>query len=293
MKVIRDVFGEDCSAKDVKRKGKCLIATINEKKYVIKDKCNDEVCNIYDYLSSRNFEYYPKIFINNNKYNVYEYIEEIDNPIEQKAYDMISMLSLLHNKTTYYKEMDIDEYKEIFENLSYRINSRINYYNNLINMIETEMFMSPSHYLIARNISKILGALEYSRRNINEWYDLVKTKGKKRLVTLYNNIDLNHVIRNKEIYLLSWDKAKTGIPIYDLYNFYSKYSGVIDFKDLLKHYEDRYPLLEEEKKLFSILISIPDEIEFKNNEMDNCRNTKKIIDYIYRSEILVSEELQE
>lgn len=293
MKKIKEVFGEERLIKNVRKKGKCVIAEIDDRPYVIKDKCDNSVCEIYDYLASRNFEYYPKVVMNTDKYNIYEYIEEVSNPIEQKAYDMISMLSLLHNKTTYYKEMDIDEYKEIFETLSYKINSRINYYNNLINVIEREMFMSPSHYLIARNISKILGALEYSKRNINEWYDLVKTKGKKRLVTLHNNIDLNHVIRNKDIYLLSWDKAKTGIPIYDLYNFYYKYFGIVDFKDLLKHYEDRYPLLEEEKKLFNTLISIPDEVEFKSNEMENCRSVKKIIDYIYKSEILVSEITQE
>lgn len=290
MRVVKEVFGEDCLIKDVKKKGKCLIATINDKRYVLKDKCSDEICNTYNYLSSRNFEYYPKILLDNDKYNVYEYIDEVDNPLEQKAYDMINTLSLLHNKTTYYKEMDIDEYKEIFESISYKINSRINYYNNLINVIERELFMRPSHYLIARNISKILGALEYSKRNINEWYDLVKTKGKKRLVTLYNNIDLDHVVRNKEVYLLSWEKSKVGIPIYDLYNFYSKYSGIVDFKELLKHYEDRYPLLEEEKILLNILISIPDELEYNENEMDNCKNAKKIIDYLYRSEILVSEE---
>lgn len=290
MKVIDEVFGEDCLVKDVRKKGKCLIATINDKKYAIKDKSNGNIRNIYEYLSSRNFDYYPRLIVDNDKYDIYEYIEEVDNPIEQKAYDMIDLISLLHNKTTYYKEMDIDEYKEIYESVSYKINSRMNYYNNLINMIEREMFMSPSHYLVARNISKIFGSLEYSRKNINEWYDLVKTKGKKRLVTLYNNIDLNHVIRNKDLYLLSWDKSKTGIPIYDIYNFYFKYSKVLDFKDLLKHYEDRYPLLEEEKKLFNILISIPDEIDFKSSEMDNCKNVKKIIDYIYKSEVLVFEE---
>lgn len=290
MKIIDEVFGEDCLVKDVRKKGKCLIANINDKKYAIKDKSNDNIKSIYEYLSSRNFDYFPKLIVDNDKYDIYEYIEEVDNPIEQKAYDMIDLISLLHNKTTYYKEMDIDEYKEIYESVSYKINSRMNYYNNLMNMIEREMFMSPSHYLIARNISKIFGSLDYSKKNINEWYDLVKTKGKKRLVTLYNNIDLNHVIRNKDLYLLSWDKSKTGIPIYDIYNFYFKYSKVLDFKDLLKHYEARYPLLEEEKRLFNVLISIPDEIDFKSNEMDNCKNAKKIIDYIYKSEILVFEE---
>ena len=202
---------------------------------------------------------------------------------------MMSMLSLLHNKTTYYKEMDIDEYKEIFESINYKIDSRLNYYNNLINMIETNMFISPSHYLVARNISKILGALNYSKRSINEWYDLVKTRGKKRVVTLYNNIDLNHIIRNKDIYLISWDKSKVGIPIYDLYNFYLKYSNILDFKDLLKHYEERYQLLEEEKILFNILISIPEELEFKKCEIDNCKEVKKMIDSLYRIEVIVSE----
>ena len=292
MRIIDDIFGE-CKVTNVKKKGKCLIATIDDKKYVIKNRCNDRICDVYDYLESRNFNYFPKIIKSSNEYNVYEYIEQVENPIEQKAYDLINILSLLHNKTTYYKEMDIDEYKEIFENLNYKINSRINYYNNLINIIETNMFMSPSEYLIARNISKILGALEYSKRNINMWYDLVKTKGKKRVVTLYNNIDLDHIIRNKEIYLLSWDKTKTGIPIYDLYNFYIKYSNVIDFKDLLKYYEERYPLLEEEKILFYTLISIPEEIQFTKDEITNCKNTKRIIDYLYRSEVLVSEEIKE
>lgn len=289
MKRIKEIFSSDIKVRDVIKKGKCVIATIDDKRYVIKNKCNDELCNIYDYLSSRNFDYFPKTILDNPKYNIYEYIEEVDNPIEQKAYDMMSMLSLLHNKTTYYKEMDIDEYKEIFESINYKIDSRLNYYNNLINMIETNMFISPSHYLVARNISKILGALNYSKRSINEWYDLVKTRGKKRVVTLYNNVDLNHIIRNKDIYLISWDKSKIGIPIYDLYNFYLKYSNILDFKDLLKHYEDRYQLLEEEKILFNILISIPEEIEFKKCEIDNCKEVKKMIDSLYRSEVIVSE----
>lgn len=289
MRRIKELFKDKKDIKDVIKKGNCVIATIDNKRYVIKNKCNNEICNLYEYLSSRNFEYFPKIINNNDKYNVYEYIEEIENPIEQKAYDMMYMLSLLHNKTTYYKEMDIDEYKEIFENISYIIDSRINYYNNLINIIESNIFISPSHYLIARNISKIFGALEYSKRNISEWYDLVKTKGKKRVVTLYNNIDLNHIIRNKEVYLISWDKSKVGTPIDDLYNFYAKYSNILDFRDLLKYYENRYPLLEEEKMLFNILISIPSEIEFTNKEIDNCKNMKKIIDSLYRSEVIISE----
>lgn len=287
MRRIREVF-KDAKASDIEKKGKCIIVQIDDKKYVIKEK-NDNIYSTYEYLSSRGFKNYPNIVIKNDLYNVYEYIDEISSPLEQKAYDLINIISMLHSKTTYYKQMDIDEYKTIYENISNIIEDRIIFYNNLINRIEIKLFLSPSEYLIERNISKILGALEYSKKNINNWYDLVKTKGKKRVVTLYNNIDLDHVIRNKDVYLVSWDKSKEDIPIYDLYNFYLKYSNILDFKDILKHYEDRYKLLEEEKMLFNILISIPKEIEFNNSEIINCKNLKKIIDSIYRSEVIVSE----
>ena len=36
--------------------------------------------------------------------------------------------------------------------------------------------MSPVEYLIARNISKIYESLNYSKENINKWYELVKDK---------------------------------------------------------------------------------------------------------------------
>ena len=58
-------------------------------------------------MSSRGFDYYHKLILNNNKYNVYEYIREVNSPLEQKAIDMMTLLSMLHNKTTFYKEMDI------------------------------------------------------------------------------------------------------------------------------------------------------------------------------------------
>ena len=292
MKRIKEIFNE-CYINKVTKKGKCLIADIDNKKLVIKEKNNHNIKETYDYLSSRSFDYYPKIIIDNNKYNVYEYIKETNTPIEQKAIDMMTLLSLLHNKTTFYKEMDINEYKEIFENISEKIEYTKNYYNNLMNVIETHVFMSPSEYLIARNISKIIGALNYSKKSIEEWYDAVKTIAKKRVVLLYNNIDINHVIRDKDLYLINWENSTHGIPIYDLYKFYMKYALYFDFEDLFNYYESKYPLLDEEKKLFYVLISIPEIIKFTNDEINNCRNSKNMIDMIYKTEVLIFKDTKE
>lgn len=286
MKVLDSLFGKN--AKVVCKKGKCIIVKYDNNMYAVKKKC-ENVKKTYEYLESRSFEFFPDIVKSNNEYDAFEYINEVNNPIEQKAFDMVNLLSLLHNKTTFYKEMDKDEYKELFENIQNRINDVAYYYTNLINIVETKIFMSPLEYLIARNISKILGSLEYSKKTINDWYDMVRNNCKKRVSLIYNNADINHILRDKELYLINWENAKIDIPIYDLYKFYKKYALYFNFNELLKYYEDKYPLLDEEKMLFNVLISIPDVITFNDIEIENCKKMKKMIDYIYRTELIVGQ----
>lgn len=293
MKILKEVFGNDKKISNVTKKGKCIIAKVDEDYIVLKEKNNHNINETYDYLISRGFSYFPKIKYDNYKYNLYEYIKEVNVPLEQKAFDMMNLLSLLHNKTTFYKEMDMDEYKGIYEGIINKINNTITYYDNLMNIIESHVFMSPSEYLIARNISKIYGALNYAKITIDKWYNIIKVSAKKRVVLLYNNIDLDHVIRNKELYLINFEKTKQGIPIYDLYDFYKKYAFSFDFVDLIKYYESKYPLLKEEKLLFYTLISIPDIIKFTDTEINNCKTCKDIIDLIYKSEVLISKNTEE
>lgn len=287
MKIIDILFGKNALVSKVDKKGKCTIVTIDDNKYVIK-KGENNIIKLYDYLESRGFKNFAKILFSKDEYNVFEYLNDTANPLEQKAYDMFTLLSLLHKKTSYYKPIDIDEYKSIYESLMNEIDYKIKYYNNLIYIIEMHMFWSPSEYLIARNISKIIGALNFSKSNLDKWYDIVKTKSNKRVVTIYNNMDLNHLIRNKNLYLLSFDKSRRDSPIYDLYNFYNKYFNLFDFVELLNHYEDEYKLSNDEKLLFSTLISIPDLYVKSDKEIVNCKKVKRMIDYLYKSEVVIS-----
>ena len=286
MKLIYELFGKNIEINKIEKKGKTLIVDVNNNKYVIKSK-NKNVDLIYDYLSTRGFNYYPKKLFSNDEYDVFEYIDNKKVPYEQKAYDMIELLSILHDKTSYYKDIDINEYKELFENIINKIDFTYNYYTNLILRIEQNMFMSPSGYLLSRNISKVFQMLNYSRNTIMNWYDIIKLEPKNRVVTLYNNIDLDHILINKKKYLISWDKSIKGNPIYDLYQFYEKYSK-FDFDELLKHYESKFSLLKEEKMFLYVLISIPNIVEFTNDELHNCKSLKKMIDNLYKTEVIVS-----
>ena len=269
-------------------KGKATLIETSEGRFAIKEKNRSENGKILQYLNSRNFDYYPKVKIEDDSYEIREYIEDINMPRDQKIADLIDLVSLLHNKTTYYKEVDEDDYKIIFEDIKNNIAYLTEYYNDIISIIETKVFMSPSEYLFARNVSKIYSCLHYCDVELDHWYDLMKEKRKQRVVVLHNNLSLDHFLRNQSSYLISWEKAKIGIPIFDLYKLYKRHGLEFEFGELLKQYERNYPLQKEERMLFFILISLPDKIEFTASEYKMCHIVSDFIDSLYKTEQLIS-----
>ena len=256
--------------------------------FVIKEKSNNKLKEAYNYLLSRNFDYFPKLANDlRDNVNVFEYIEEVEMPKEQKALDMIELVALLHNKTTYYKEVTEDKYKEIYENIKNNILYTKNHYNNLYNIIIEEIYMSPSKYLLTRNIYKIFSALEFCEEQIDDWYEIAKTELKTRVAFIHNNLETDHFIRNDKGYLISWEKSKVDSPILDLINFYQKEYMNFDFETIFNNYFKSYPLNELEKKLLFIVLSIPPIIEIEDEEISSVKKIRKKLDYIFKTENLV------
>lgn len=266
------------------KKVKSAILVNNE--YVLKEnKGNNKV---FSYLDARNFNYYPSNKVLSDKYVLYEYLKDYDISSDERAIELINLVSLLHSKTTRYNSVSIDDYKKIYEDIDNKINKLYSYYNDLNELIEQEIYMSPSNYLLVRNISKIYSSLNYCKNELDNWYELVKESKKERVALIHNNLSLEHLIRNENSYLISWDKSKFDNPIYDLYNFYKNNYEKIEFSSLLEIYQKRYPLKQNELKLFFILISLPDKIEFTNNDFNNCKLVDKILDYLYKTDNIIS-----
>ncbi len=245
--------------------------------------------SIYKYLDSRSFGYYPKIVSDeNDEFEITQYEEDFEVPSEQKILDLVDLVSLLHNKTTHFKEVDEADYKRIFEDISNNIEYLYSDYNDRMSLIESHIYMSPSEYLLARNISKIYAALSYAKKELDHWYELVGNSRKQRQVVIHNNLDLTHFIRNKNAYLTSWRKARIDMPIFDLYKLYLNHSLEFDFSEILKRYEKNYPLNEHERILLFILIALPDKLELTETEYENCKIIGTLIDRLYKTEILLS-----
>ena len=280
MKKINEILrNKNLKPKKYFKQGSVYIVELEDSKLVLKKNNTD----IYKYLKERNFDYYPNTEIIDG-YELMEYVEDDNLTDDTKINKIISLMSLLHSKTTYYKSTNDMEYKEIYETINATIKNRIDYYNRLMDVIESEVYMSPSHYFLARNITNIFNALDYCRYQLEKWYDQVKDLKKIRKSVIHNNLDLSHYLNNK---LISWNKSKFDLPIFDIEHLYRTSYDDFVWDELLNDYLSQNMLHDEEVKLLYIILSIPEEIKFNNSEYQNTIIVNNLINYISKTSELV------
>lgn len=265
-------------------KGKATILETTTGDFIIKPK-NKDINELYNYLTNRGFINFPKIIDSSrDEVNVFEYVEDIKLPKEQKCDDLIDIIASLHNKTSYFKEVSEDKFKIIYEDIKKNINYLMNYYNTLYEIGFNEKYSSPSNYLFLRNYYKLNASLKYADSELSNWYELVSKETKIRVALVHNNLELNHLLNNK---LISWDKYTIDTPILDIVNLYKKEWQNMNFSECLSRYIYKFPLLEYEKKLLFILLSLPPSLEKFDSEFKKCQNISNLINYIFKTEELI------
>ena len=258
-----------------KKKNYYIVAT-NKEKFVVSNNFNNNY--IFDYLSTRMFNFYPEIIIN-DKYLVTKYIEDKIIPREQKINDLIDLMSLLHSKTSYYKNIT-DEYLIMYDELENNYNYLYEYYQKIIDDIDNSIFLSPSKYLIARNITLILDSLNLGRYYLERWKEKISKLDKMRVSVINNDLSLSNYKRDDKPYIINWSKSKIDIPIFDLYKLNSNED--IDIYEVLKRYEKKYQLKNGEKELLIVLLFMPNKIDITNNEYNMCKNIKREINRLIK-----------
>ena len=265
-------------------KGKSTILETTCGNFIIKPK-NKDINELYTYLTNRGFMNYPKIIDSSrDEVNVFEYVEDIKLPKEQKCDDLIEIIASLHNKTSYFKEVSEDKFKSIYEDIKSNISYLSNYYNTLYEIGFNEVYASPSNYIFIRNYFKINAALEYANSELDNWYSLVTNETKIRVCLIHNNLELNHLLNNK---LISWDNYMIDTPVIDIVKLYKNEWKNINFSEILERYIYKFPLLDYEKKLLFILISLPPQIKKSNNEFEKCKVISEVMDYVFKTEELI------
>lgn len=268
-------------------KGNCTIIDSTSGSYVIKNKPKDkDLISIFNYLKSRNFNYFPDIILDNRDDTyIYNYLEDDDIINPTKGEDLINLVGLLHSKTSYNKDISEETHKEIYENIKNNIMYLKDYYLKYFDLFLHDIYMSPSKYEFVRNYSKINTALDFCEKELDDWYNIVKDKKTERISLIHNNLKLDHLIKsNGNDYLISWDKSKFDTPVLDLTTLYKNNFWELEFTNLYKKYLSINRLSDEEQKLFFILISLVPEIEFNGSEFECTKNMRKKLDYVFKTE---------
>lgn len=263
----------------IKKLGSATIITAGNKKYAMKK--NNRKADSFDYLQTRNFNNFPKVYSKlHDEIELMDYIEESQTPKEQKLQDLVYLDSMLHTKTTFYKDVDDDYIKKIYEQIIEKQNTMYRYYSELHNMIELEVYMSPANYLLIRNISIIYLALNESRKYIDKWYSIVTESHKVRYAYIHGNLEESHLIEGNNLYFISWDRSRIDLPIYDIETFYRKSFIDIGIREILEIYESKYPLKKEEKYLLIALLLIPEKIDITIKEYYKVKKVTNLILYL-------------
>lgn len=263
--------------------GSSHILTTKDGNIVLKRK-NKDIKSLYSYLNTRNFKKYPKLIDEIENNYVYEYLNDYDNPINQKVIEEAKTLSELHYKTCYFKNVKLDNFKEIYEDILSNINYLEDYFNKLYDKALSEEYIRPSLYILIINSSLIRSDFKYLRNELEKWFKLVKDLDKIRVVYNHNNLSIEHFIDNK---FISWDNYIVDSPVIDLIKIYNNDYGKYDFSLFLNEYLNNFELLDYEKSLLFIMISLPKVIGFNDNELNNTIMVSKLISYIESTNKLI------
>lgn len=275
----------DLKINGIKYQGKTRIIETNKGKLVYKESNNYDT---YEYLKTRDFNFFPRSLNDKNaNYELREYINTKDIPEEQKLNDLIHISGVLHRKTSFNKEVDMDNIKEIYENIISEVDYLTNYYNDLNEYIDSVVFMSPSEYLLVSNIDIIYYLLSFVRVEIDNWYSFIKDKKVIRYSMIHNNLSLNHLLEGDNKYLISWSNAKLDMPIHDLIRLYEDNFYDMNLEDLIREYEYENKLDYYEYLFFLIKLAIPKRIEFTKNTYLDCNKISKYLIYLQKIAVLV------
>lgn len=252
--------------------------------FIIKQNDNDQ---IYKNLERNDFDNYINYKYVIDDYKVYPYIDSIEVDDNEKALDIIHLMSKLHLSTSYYTNISINEIKDQYEEKKQIIKDLNDYYEYLRFIYEEKISHTPTELYFLKNMSIIFISLDNATKYLDKWYQIIKEKTSQRVSLIHNNLELSHIIENNKPYLISWDKSKYDIPIYDFVYFYKKEFNELDFVKLLDIYKNNVHISEEELYLLYVEILLPKKLNLDNSEIKNVYDLTYLNLYLNKTNFLI------
>lgn len=200
-------------------------------------------------------------------------------------------LANLHHHTK--KEWMLNErvYEKHFMTISNRFESEKQQLERFLEKCEKNWYMSPFELQAVMYINETLQALHFAKIQLEEWYEKMKESPVARIVLTHGNLSYSHFLLDEEEkrYFINFERSHYASPVQDLIHFYQQILTSQPFQcnqclEWLMAYENRFPLLEAEKKLLisylaypSPMIKVIQQYENKSNDYSELNDCQRIL----------------
>lgn len=263
----------------------------NENYYVCKCVEDKKIESVYVMIEAMHIDCFVNIIY--NKYHqlltpylhyfiyIMPYVDDVySGLLELKIKFYFETLSYLHNKSFYSIKINQTYFETLQKDINKIICERIEYYDQMMSNFEKIAMRSPSQWMFVMNYYRIYYALCHAKNYLAQYLEETKNYSCIRVCLTYQNFSYEHMCLKNKL-LLSIDKMKIDLPIYDLFNVYQKIPDILfDLDCFSECYLVNVELKKDEKLLLSCLLNIVPIIQFNMDEIDNIIKLSRLMYYL-------------
>ncbi|KYD10864.1 spore coat protein YsxE [Heyndrickxia sporothermodurans] len=182
----------------------------------------------------------------------------------EKHQKMFRELARLHTLSVKDIPIASEERKEHFELTSTQLERESEFFEEFLERSEKKVYMSPFELLYCTFYQDIIQALDFSKQEIKQWYEVSKELEKGRTVVVHGKISTEHFLYDERGYgyFTNFEDSKVSSPIHDLLPFLARTLTTYpkrwdDCVEWVYTYLSHFPFREDEKHLFLSYLAHP------------------------------------
>ncbi len=225
-----------------------------------------------------------------DSYGLYLYYE--DECDDFKKNKMIQALACLHYKTMFTFQYSQQQLLEFYHSINNEIQDVLDYYDDLMDYIQSFSFPRIDYYCLIINISLIFHSIYQASYYLEKWYQHYNNSVLRKAF-LIQDTSFHNFCCSQKSYFYNISQCREDLMIYDFVSFYRSNFDCCDMRELFSEYQKILPYSEDELDLFFCLISIPAKVLFDSSIYDNTVLLNHELNYIRKTEQFISEKNKE
>ncbi|MGE8206073.1 spore coat protein YsxE [Heyndrickxia sp. NPDC080065] len=208
----------------------------------------------------------------------------------EKHQKMFRELARLHTLSVKEVQITKEQRKEHFDQTNEQWVRETEFFEEFLERSEQKWYMSPFELMFCTFFQDIIQALNFSKKQLEQWYEDSKDVEKGRTVVVHGKVSTEHFLYDERGYgyFTNFENSKVTSPINDLLPFLARTLNTYpkrldDSVDWLYTYLGHFPFREDEKRLFLGYLAHPgpiyrivEEYFFKKTKKSEMKYVKQL-----------------